>query len=418
MRRLGAFIALLLAAGCASPAAGPASPPTPLPAAAITGCQTGCWEPDITADGSRLFVVAAEEPLMAVSDGGAPFQPLMPPPAPAGSPPGMSTFDGFVQAGPSGKLYYLAFLAPVTAILAGPVGLQVAFSTDGGRTWASNLFLSVAADPQAHVLPPWKSWIGFGSGDRVYVDYNQRGTGLWMGRSDDAGRSFHPFVHVNPATDKVLSIAMGPPLVDGAGRVYVPYMTDQSTGNETTPNPQNGATDLLSPYYLPKSHTLRVAISGDEGATFRHVVVRTAPDPDWVGSLFPIMAMDEHEHLFLAFRDRDARAVVTASFDHGASWSTPVAWGASMDTSAPWITAAHGNVTVAFFARVGALSDFDVVGATGSWTSLTAPSFHGSFARGMQASGDFASFVDTLRGPIGVWSANQTVYVGRAVAAP
>jgi hypothetical protein len=242
-------------------------------------CTANCWEPAIAVDAQgRIFVTLAQEPGLAVStDGGMTYTDVGKPPLPAGAPANLQPGDSMVQTSPDGRLFYYAFLAePTGLLLPAPVGLQVAVSLDAGRTWSNNVFLSGLNGPGTPVVSPWKSWLGFAPDGTVYLDYNSRGTGLWSARSDDGGATWRHFTKVSPPEDRIISVFMGPPVVDSKGRLYIPYFSDQS------PNTDNP--------FLPQGHVLRVAESDDKGATFTQHVVTTTAAPDWVGAFFPVLA--------------------------------------------------------------------------------------------------------------------------------
>ncbi|HLE48319.1 MAG TPA: sialidase family protein [Candidatus Thermoplasmatota archaeon] len=285
----------------------------------------------------------AHEDILAFSlDGGHTYEQAKTPPIPPGAPQGVTQWDGTLAVGPDGRLYYYAFLArPTGAILpAPPVGLQVAASTTAARSWETNVFLSALDGPSEPVVSPWKSWLGFGQGSTVYLDYNSRGSGLWVARSDDAGKTWGGFTRVQPADDRIISVFMGPPVVDSKGRLYIPYFGDQSPNY---PNP-----------FLPQGHQLRVASSDDRGATFRQRTIASKAVPDYVGAFFPILAIDGSDRLVLAYWDSQSRIQVRASFDRGETWQGPVQWSGEKQTSAaPWITVDEGRVTLMYYETGG-----------------------------------------------------------------
>jgi len=351
MHRLAAAALLgLLLAGCAAthdpPAASAPSPTASLgiPAAVpALKCSANCWEPAIAIDGAgRIFVTLAQEPGLAVStDGGASFTDVGKPPLPSGAPAGLLPGDATVATSPDGRLFYYAFLAePTGLVLPAPVGIQVAVSKDAGRTWDCNVFLSALNGPSQPVVSPWKSWLGFGPGGTVYMDWNSRGTGLWSARSDDGGATWTQFTKVSPADDRIISVFMGPPVVDAQGRVYVAYFGAQ-TPNE--PNP-----------FLPQGHELRVATSDDKGATWAQHVVARSDVPGYVGSYFPALAIDPAGRLALANWDPDGHMQVRASLDRGATWGEPVQWsGANATDAAPWLAASGDQVALMYYESGG-----------------------------------------------------------------
>lgn len=351
------------------------------PATAIDPCPANCWEPAIAVDrAGRIVVATAHEATLAVSeDGGRTFEQLGAPPMPEGAPAGTGPFDGTVAAAPDGRLFYYSFVAPavggetpvVGSLPGGPVGLQVAASSDGGRTWESNVFLSILGGPSEPVVSPWKSWLGFAPDGTVYLDYNSRGTGLWLARSDDGGVTWSPFTRVNPPADYVISVFMGPPVVGPDGRVYVPYFGEQ------TPNYPNP--------FLPQGHALRVAVSEDRGATFTLRTIATAPPPDYVGAFFPAIAVDAKGRLVLAHWDPQERMQVYASLDGGETWEGPVQWSADGErtAAAPWLEMRDGLATLMYYGDAGMAyargSVADGLGAPAERGILAEPTGGGDF---------------------------------------
>ena len=363
------------------------------PVAAIDPCPADCWEPAIAIDREgRIFVATAHEGTLAVSeDGGRTFDQLGAPPMPAGAPPGTGPFDGTVAAAPDGRLFYYSFVAPVVggetpglgSLPGGPVGLQVAASSDGGHTWESNAFLSLLDGPSEPVVSPWKSWLGFAPDGTVYLDYNSRGTGLWLTRSDDGGVTWSPFTRVNPPQDHVISVFMGPPVVGPDGRVHVPYFGEQ------TPNYPNP--------FLPQGHALRVAVSEDRGVTFTLRTVATAAPPDYVGAYFPAIAADAAGRLVLAHWDPQERMQVYASPDGGETWEGPVQWSADGEATAaaPWLEMRDGLATLMYYGGEG------MAYARGSIApGLGPPTERGTLAK-PTGGGDFIHFaLDTAGRPV------------------
>jgi hypothetical protein len=393
MNTLAALLVILVLAGCLVPTTKP-TVPSPFGSAgpaqtvkALTGCASGCWEPAIAIDGhDRVFVVAAQEPKMAISlDRGRTFTQTQPPPVPSGAPAGAKQADGYVQVGPNGRLYYIAFLMQQ---FPASLGLQIASSADGAQTWDWNRFLPV--DATQGLYPPWKSWLGFDPGGKiVYFLFNQRPTGVWMARSDDEGRTFGAFAKASMPGERIISAFPAAPVVDSQGRLFVAYFGDQ-TPQDPTGNP-----------LVFKGHTLRVAISDDKGRTFRYVSAAHKDPPAWVGSFFPVLAIDEHDRLFIAYwNDRNQIQVVSSS-DCGATWSPPAVWsGPANVPQGPWAKAKGGVLSVMYdesnsdggalvFARAGT-----------SDAPMAEPTDRGVLIVGAGTGGDFPHFDLTRDGRI------------------
>lgn len=297
---------------------------------AVASC--GCWEPAIAADAKgALYVVLSGEPVLVESeDGGRTWAGRAHPPIPGPLAAAVTTRgDGYVAVAPDDALYYIAFLGDR------PVGMQVARSDDGGRTWATNVELSLASDPTLGVVAPWKSWIAFGADGVVHLVYNQRGGLVMYGRSLDRGATFEPFQAINVPGDRAISNFPASPALDADGRLYLAYFGDQSPND-----------DPLNPF-LFKGHTLKLAISEDSGQTFRTVVVASALPPEYVGTWFPTLVALPDGTLLLAYIDDAGAVVAVASTDHGETWGEPVPWseGPALN-GAPWALLAGDEVVV------------------------------------------------------------------------
>jgi hypothetical protein len=406
-------LAAVVLAGCASAPgdgtfarstdASPGLPPARL--AAITGCESSCFEPTVASDGAGdVYVVAGEEERAAAShDGGRTFAPLKLPPHPAAAPEGNVRVDQLVAVDAQGLLYYAAYVGLDEGPIPPPVGLQVATSRDHGASWATDVFLGLWAQPTGGVVAPWRMWLAFAPDGTAYLDFNQRpGGGVWIGRSDDHGATWTPFVRVQPATDRILSSFFSPPLVGKDGSVMVAYFGDQH------PDPS-------SPLFF-RGEDLRVARSTDKGATFQQRLVEAAPPGGSVGSAFPQLAQDAAGRLVVAWWDgRDV--VVATSADGGATWTrSPARWGAPGGAViGPWLDAhaADGKLDVLSFAA----PDGALTLARGRFDT-TEPLVQ-TLAPDAGARGDFPFFArdaGRIRAVIG--TGNQTADVLSVVDAP
>lgn len=292
------------------------------PVAGVEACAFDpCYEPNVAVDPQgRIFVVDGWTSKVGVSeDGGRTFTQRDPPKVPAD----MSAWqaDVLVQVSPAGRLYWSALLINFAAPTPLLWGIQVAWSDDAAATWAGNVILDPVESPGAAVVYPDRQWLGFGSGQTVYLSYNQIPTGIWLARSDDAGATWGGWVRaaaaearVGPGQTNLPAGQSGPPVVDADGTVYLP-----ACGAGTT----------------------LVFRSTDGGQSF-------APLPARGGcNWFPILAV-LNDTLTLAVQD-DANAIVTVSTDGGTNFSDPVAWGTGA-TAAPWpLSHANGSLALAWY---------------------------------------------------------------------
>lgn len=319
------LVAILLAGCVAAPApdVGTGTDPAAVafaPAATIPiDCGAGCFEPSVAVDPQgRIFVTDARQPIVARStDGGATWEAFPTPPYP--KPTGDETLgDNLVQIAPDGTLYYSTIVLVRSQAGAILESLQVAWSTDGAKTWAGNTILSPVDALGAPVITPDRQWLGFAEDGTIYITYNQVPTGIWSARSDDGGATWTAWTRAAPLEGRVGAGQSGPPVVDAQGRVFVPACVSE---------PQ---------------HTV-VFVSEDKGSTFARRDL-----PGTTCSWFPILALDEGGGLVAAWMGNDAVLQVTRSGDAAATWSEPVAW-ADDGVASPWpIPLADGKLAVAW----------------------------------------------------------------------
>ena len=262
-----------------------------------------CYEPTVAVDQKgRIFVTDGFGEALAVSgDGGHRFAVLPAPPAPTGDVELLG--DAIVQTDPRGRLVFSNIYTS---------GIQVAISSTGGRTWDSNVL--VGAGPVSLAPAPDRQWVAFGPRGAVYVVWHTPATpAVWSATSHDGGRSFSPPEPFLGATDV---FDMGPPVVDRAGRVYVPVIL----GSPLSPS------------------AVAVAVSPSGVGTGSFVLQQVSAE---LSDFFPIAAVSRRGRVAVAWRGSadDGRRVVhvASSRDRGHTWSPPVAWSTSNATSSPWI---------------------------------------------------------------------------------
>lgn len=337
MRSFALLAVLVVVAGCARPAdegATPASPtahvagvedaPTVVSLGADCGAEA-CFEPTIAVDAEgRIFVANGRtSPLARSDDGGATWTTLDPVPLPFGLPvPGYQR-DVFVQVAPSGRLYYHALVAagPPSPATADVVGIQVAWSEDGGGSWAGNVLLSQAEHPDAPLSGADRQWLALGEEGRAYLSFNQIPTGIWTAASDDGGATWGMWQRAIPFEDRNNFGQSGAPVVDASGRVALPACA--------------GVGPL-------------VYVSDDAGASYE----RSAEHPPGPCASFPqLVALSERQLALVWVASGDV--LVSLSPDAGGTWSEPTTWGTDAFLG-PWpVAETQGGFAVAFFASDG-----------------------------------------------------------------
>ncbi len=354
VRRSAILLTILVTAGCAGragldPAAGVPEPPAPsMPAfgpgvVAADECAflvfASCYEPSVAAPAPDRLVVTngIAGAGRRSTDGGATFEPWAEPPLPLGAPPGSLQADVLVQAR-DGRLYWSALVVQFAGLVLVLQGVQVAVSLDDGDSWSVNRLLSVPASTSSS-LGADRQWLALGPNGTVYATYHQTppvivGVGpaggalfeaypnnrLMVARSDDGGETWTDWAPVNAPGGYI----GGPPVVDAAGRLLVPFI------------------DYAEPPHVG------LAVSEDGGVTFEERTVFAADAP---GDFFPAVLPVEGA-LVAAWRGPEKTVLVAATRDDGATWSAPVAWSAPGETtpSSPWILAGPRGIDVAYYA--------------------------------------------------------------------
>jgi hypothetical protein len=306
-------------------------------------------------------------------------------------------------------------------------GIHVARSTDGGRSWRSNVIVWLSAGAPSFVVGTDRPWLAFDPGRTVYLSYLQEPafaqnltnvyafdpnltvpTVVQVARSDDDGATFTSSATIVPPGGRGVWNA-GAPVVDRSGRVYVPYFASSV---------QRGHPD-----------TLEVARSDDGGRSFASSTaydVSSSPcvDPlyqqacDESGGYFPSLAVDAQGSLDLAWWRSGDMIVTSRSVDHGNTWTSPRRWSNAPADWSPWALApGGGRLDVAWFRKLpGASSDSALMFAQGRADgrrlkeTTIAPRIVGVGAH--ETDTDYANF--TLlpdRRAVLVWSNKSTVWV-------
>ena len=188
-------------------------------------------------------------------------------------------------------------------------------STDGGNTWLVNPFSSD--------LPLVdRQWIAAHGANELYLTYKQLGVllvgteSIFVAKSFDGGTTWP---QITPITTPELGIQPGDQgniEVAPSGNVYTVFFG--STGN-----------------------TLYIARSTDGGKSFIVKLVYTAAPGTSLVNVFPSLAVDRADNLYIAFSDSHS-VFLTVSQDQAATWSVPVRVSNGSGTKSaigPWITA-------------------------------------------------------------------------------
>lgn len=360
-------------------------------------CPSSCFEPTVAVDHrGRIFVAigydTAASPgggrLAVSTDGGRSFtyRPAPPNPAPAGSFVG----DATVVVAPSGRLYYYAVVGAGngTPVPLWFYGVEVAFSDDGARSWASNTVVSVAGPHPAALALPDRPWLAFGTGQTVWLAYNQQPSSELVLRSDDGGRTF-PQAAVATTTPQRGTMGQAGPVVydPGSGDLYLPYLTQVEAAQAAS----------------GRRSAVRVAVSGDGGRTFAsYDIYRPSSAP--AGEGFPILGTAPSGRLWAAWASYtgSSTTLVATSADHGHTWSGPSAWSPpeavpSPTVTCPWVAPAGPAVDVMAYHYDGKTIDAWFAtspGAVPRWTELAVGVgvISGSASGGSACNTDFADF--------------------------
>ena len=304
----------------------------------------------------RLFVADGSSSPIGVSEDGGNTWSVVPPPPPASDWRG-TWGDTILQVAPSGRLYWSALFLSQGFVLE---GIQVAWSDDGGKTWAGNVHLG-PAEMTPQVVAPDRQWLGFAPDGSVYLTYNQVPSGIWLARSDDEGRTWTSWTRAAPVEGRKGGIGQsGPPVVDSSGRVFVPACEGD----------------------WQRTLVLR---SDDKGATWASAAVEGGC------SWFPILAVGAGS---VVLSVQPAEALVSVSTDGGVSFPAPKSWG-SPATSSGWpILTPDGKLILAWFKDEGdGVAVLHVSRGVGSArdADIAVVSVHGGTEGNTAALTDFAS---------------------------
>ena len=396
-------------------------------------CPSQCFEPTVAVDRQgRIFVAVGYDTAaspgggrLAVStDGGRHFsyRPTPPNPAPAGTFVG----DATVVVAPTGRLYYYAIVGAAngTPVPLWFYGVEVAYSDDGARTWASNALVSLPGPHPAAMVLPDRPWLGFGAGRTVWLSYNQQDSSELVLRSDDGGRTFPQVAVATTTPERGTWGQAGPVVYDPrSGRLYLPYLTQAEAGQAAS----------------GRRSAVRVAVSTDGGRSFAsHDVYRPASAP--AGEGFPILSVDRSGGLSAVWATYNGTSttVIAYSADHGVSWAPPSTWtppepAASPTITCPWIASSSSATDVMAYHYDGKAIDAwfatAVPKARPAWSPLALGIgvISGSANSGAACNTDFADFAIAPDGcavavwadpKVGVLVSSQTASLGSRLCSP
>lgn len=287
-----------------------------------------------------------------------------------------SAGDPAVAYGPDGTVYYANI---VFSRLNDGGGITVNSSSDGGRTWSEPSIVQLDGvdgdgNPLATDYFNDKEWITVDPGSgAVYVTWTRfgpTGSPIVVSRSTDHGRTWSPFVEVNPDTaftaGGITPYSQGSnPQVANDGSLRIAY--------------ESAVCQTLNCDQFTDHDAIVVATSYDGGRTFTNQEVAADYDfpynPD-VGrstlsgenfriNSFPQTAYDRSTGvLYITWADdrngqydgvgnsvkTNGDALLVASSD-GRHWSSVKTIGSGADEVYPAVAADHGRVAVSFYTR-------------------------------------------------------------------
>ncbi len=247
-----------------------------------------------------------------------------------------------------------AFLAHIPVATGNhPVGIEVARSDDGGRTWAPSVRLShnydrddkVALEVDDHESSPYR--------DFVYVAWKWPRGSVWFSRSLDSGFTFEEPRAIDSARVTGLDMA-----VDGSGRLFLALYDHGGASIRVYRSDDSGLSFSQSTrvapvragwYSVQPSHCRRLSL------THASIDVGPSPSGDIVYATWADFAngLDLESCSDLCSPDTPCRTEVYLSLsrDQGRSWTEPIAIAeGSSDRFFSWVSAdpSDGAVYLAY----------------------------------------------------------------------
>ncbi|MCW2778818.1 MAG: hypothetical protein JWN17_2543, partial [Frankiales bacterium] len=195
-------------------------------------------------------------------------------------------------------------------------GITVSRSTDGGRTFPQQVFVTGTSD---------REWLAVDGphGEDVYLVWHEIVTGTMLAAvSHDRGATFSAptTIYSNPETlvqSAHNGTSIGQVSTDGKGGVFVTYGTTRLTTTDTT-------------YGTPPISTVHASVSLDRGATWKDVTVNPGADDANYGNFWMASAVDAGGTVYAVYsgyahEGQPMHVWLQASHDRGATWTTPYA---------------------------------------------------------------------------------------------
>lgn len=282
-----------------------------------------CWEPTVAVfDGVAYAAPGPGETIHLVDLTSRETDTVTKPPLPSSVPPVATTGDDTLQVDEGGRLYFTALLCDATC---GDLGIQVAMSTDDGKTWSLNTVVNPVGQPASPTVFLDRQWLGFGDGDRVYMTWSQYAprTGVWTAVSEDAGESWGQFTRAHPVEEDKPFGSPGLPVV---------------TEDEVLLPGRGGS-------------QVHVDVSTDGGSSWSahevHTLEGTSVDR-WANG-----AADAEGTTHLVWTTADGQVHYTRAESGSEGWAQPTAWAERDADVPPSIAIDAGEVHIAWFAETG-----------------------------------------------------------------
>lgn len=311
-----------------------------------------CIESSVAIDGlGRMYVANGFGTEIAVSaNNGETWEHLEGPALPQHAAFTVIDTDALIRATPDGKAVYSAIFAQYPEGLL--LGLHVAVSSDGGRTWPVNRLISmddrhqtVGADRQWTAMAPdgalyiaydhlFADPVAFGSPVPLPVPtngYEVLGNPLEVARSDDGGETWGPFVEATP------------PGVGSYGGDIV-----ANADGELVMTAVNGPPDM-------STVTLNLLRSKDRGVTWSVDAVTEPESAETGPGGWPSYVKLDDGSEVVGWQRADNSLWVSVRPAGATSWGSPVRWSLEGETVSvgPVLAASPGGFALSYAAETG-----------------------------------------------------------------
>jgi hypothetical protein len=193
-------------------------------------------------------------------------------------------------------------------------GITVSKSTNGGRTFTQQVFISSTSD---------REWLATDGqhGDNVYVAWHELATGtILVEISHDGGATFSPphIVYSEPTTIAESGhngTSIGNITTDGKGHVYITYGVTRVDTTDTT-------------YGTPPISDIHVSASNDGGNSWTDYEVNPGAADANYGNFWMSNAVDTAGNVYAVYsgyahKGQPMHVWLQESSDHGAHWTAP-----------------------------------------------------------------------------------------------